>query len=508
MAAVLKIDANGVGLRYAQELSIGVLPGSPVWTPLEPNSFDDFGGEITTLARDPINAGRQRKKGVTTDLDAVAGFESDLTQTNLQDLMQGFVFASFRTKAELAVTSTVNGTQTYNVAANGTLFFANDLLFAKQFQTVAAANGLKTVTSSTGTTVVVTGGIGAANDTTGIISRVGHQFASADLSIVASGSLWALQAAAKNLTQLGLVPGEWIWVGGDTTITQFANFLTGFWGRVRSVSTTQIVLDKTSVTLSADAGTGKTIRIFCGRVLKNEVGANIIRRSYQLERTLGAPDDAFPAQIQSEYVTGAIPDELELTINSADKITANLTFVGRDVEQRSGVTGVKSGTRPSILEAAAFNTSSDFSRIKLSAVDQTTTNPTALFAYVTDMTLTLANNVEPLKAVAVLGAFDAVAGTLEVDVDLTAYFADVAAVTAVRSNADLTLDFIIAKENSGIAIDLPLLSAGNGKVEVEKDEAITIPLELAAATGAKIDAAAFDHTILISFYDYLPNLAQ
>lgn len=507
MAAVLKIDSNGVGLRYTTEQSIGVLPGSPVWTPLEPNSFDDFGGEITTLARDFINEGRQRRKGVTTDLDATGGFETDLTQTNIADLLQGFFFADFRTKNELAVSGTVNGTKTYTVASGGGGYLAGDLLFAKNFATVPAANGLKTVVSSTATTVVVNESIGAANDTTGVISRVGFQFTSADLSIVASGSLWALQAATKNLTQLGIIPGEFIFVGGDTAANCFANALSGFWARVRSVSTTQIVLDKTSVTLSADAGTGKTIRLFCGRVLKNELGSLIKRRSFQFERTLGAPDDAFPAQIQSEYLVGAIPNEAEITIGTADKITASLSFIARDAEQRTGVTGVKTGTRPTPVETSAFNTSSDFSRIKLSKVDQTTSNPTPLFAYVTEMSLTINNNVEPQKAVGVLGAFDAVAGTFEVDVSLTAYFADITAVQSVRNNDDLTLDFVIAKENAGIAIDLPILTASNGKVEVTKDEAITIPLDLAAGTGVKIDPN-LNHTAMVVFFDYLPNLAQ
>lgn len=507
MAAVQKIDANSVGLRYAQEQSLGVLPGSPIWIPLEPNSFDDFGGEITTIARSPINDSRQRKKGVTTDLDAMAGFETDITQANIQDLLQGFMFADFRTKTELAVTTTVNGTRTYNVASGGAGFLAGDLLFAKSFATVSAANGLKTVSSSTATTVVVAESIGAANDTTGIISRVGFQFTSADASLVAAGSLWALQAATKNLTQLGLIPGEWIFVGGDTAANCFANALAGFWGRVRSISTTQIVFDKTSITLSADAGTGKTIRVWIGRALKNEQGTLIKRRTYQLERTLGAPDDSFPAVIQSEYVVGAVPDQAEFSIGTADKATVKLSFKGKDAEQRTAATGVKSGTRPALTEASAFNTSSNIKRIKLSTVDQTTTNVTALFAYVTDLSITLANNVDTNKAVGVLGAFDATAGMFQVDLDLTAYFADITAVAAVRNNSDLTVDMILARDNAGIVVDFPLLAASNGKVTTERDAPITIPLSLEAATGAKIDPN-LNHTMMLVFYDYLPTLAM
>jgi hypothetical protein len=71
----------------------------------------------------------------------------------------------------------------------------------------------------------------------------------------------------------------------------------------------------------------------------------------------------------------------------------------------------------------------------------------------------------------------------------------------------VTIDLALAKENAGIVIDLPLVTLGDGKLEVEQDEPVLIPLSSAAASGALVDAN-MDHTMLMVFFDYLPTLAE
>lgn len=508
MVDAAKIDSNITGLRYAEELTIGVLPGSPVWRPLEPNSYDDFGGKITTVARNPINPSRQRKKGVVTDVEAMASFVQDLTQENMQDLLQGYVYADTRRKAELAL-AVVNGTtKAYEPAAGGTGYRAGDLLFAKNFA-FPVNNGLKTVSGvPTATSVVVTdAALVAETGASGTISRVGFQFAAADLTISNSGGLTTLGATAKDLTQLGLTPGEWIYIGGDSAPTQFATAVNKGFARVRSITATAIVLDKTDATFVTDAGAAKTIQIFFGRFLKNETAGLIKRRTYQLERTLGAPDEALPTQEQAEYLVGSVPSQAEFTIQTADKITTKLTFVALNQELRSAAEGLKSGARPGVDEADAFNTSSDFSRFRMSTYVTGQTAPVPLFAYVTEASVTINNNLTPNKAVSVLGAFDVTAGTFEVGGSVTAYFASVEAIRAVRNNANVTLDFHVVARNKGVTIDIPMITLGDGLAKIEQDKPITLPLSIGASTGAAIDKA-LDFTLGFVFWDYLPNAAQ
>lgn len=506
MAQVNKIDSNVTGLRYAEEASLKTLPGSPVWYPLEPNSYNDFGGNLTKVARNPINPSRQRKKGVVTDLEASGGFQSDLTQSNLADLFQGFFFADFRRKGEEVATN-IDGTNDEFDVASTTGFYVGSLVYAAGHAD-AANNGLHYIDAVvTNTSLGTTSNLVNDASPDGTLVVVGFEGASADLAIDASGTLPALTSVAKDLTELGLVEGEWVYIGGDAAGTQFATAANNGFKRVRSITANRVEFDKSDQAMVTDAGTGKTIRIFLARVLKNETGALIKRRTYQLERTLGAPDDASPSQIQSEYLVGAVANELKLNVPTAEKVTAELSFVGLDFEQRTGATGVKSGDRPALTEADAFNTSSDVTRLNMAVIEAGNEAPTPLFAFVTELSVMVNNNVSAAKAVGVLGGFDTIAGTFAVSGNVTAYFSNVSAISAVRANSNVTLDFNVVKNNAGIVCDLPLIALGDGRASVEQDQAITIPLSMDAATAAAIDAN-LDYTLMMMFFDYLPDAAE
>jgi len=514
MATVNKIDSNATGLSYAEEDSLGVLPVTPDWKPLEPNSYNDFGGQVVTIARNPINASRQRKKGVITDKDASGGINTDLTQTNLQDILQGFFFADLRPKGEEVPTDATATTDLYDVAST-TGFQVGDLINVTGFVDDANNVVAEPITAVVVDTTIEVLGATLVTETppaTAKIVNVGHEAGSADIDVDASGTFPAYTSTVLDFTTLGLVPGEWIFVGGDGASQDFVNAENNGWKRVKSIAANTLTVDKSESTMVTETGTGLEIHFYFGRVLKNESDPTLItRRSYNLERTLGAPDDALPSQIQSQYIVGAVGNTAQFNIPSANKLSTDLAFVGIDSETRSGATGVKSGNRESLVEADAFNTSSDFSRIKLAAYDGTTEAPTDLFAFVQEVTISINNNLSPNKAVGTLGAFEVTAGTFEVSGNITAYFGDVAAIEAVEANTDITLDVIMVAgatgAKAGIAFDMPLITLGDGRPNVEQDQPITLPLTTDAATGAGVDSN-MDHTLLMSFFDYLPNAAD
>ena len=624
-ANLTKIDSNVTGLRFAEELSLCVLPVTPEWVPLEPNSYDSFGGEVTTVARNPINSGRQRQKGVVVDLDASGGFQQDVTQDNLQEIMQGFMFADLRRKNDVGVgrsnkrlgvggefddytitdigaanditvdsrvavsavigvggagyavddivevtdanatvlvrlrvateaggvvltldlvdpvakpdikpiegrthtdTGAAVATTGVNVGfagndlltvtvtyGNGLVWTVGDMLWLAGNDD-AANDGLKTVASLVNNVITVdqTLTTDAAPNAAATMTTVGLQGVAGDIDIT-GGAIPVITSSTMQFDTFGLVPGEFIFIGGDAALEKFTTVVgtdevNNGWARIRSVTANAITLDKTQFLMVTEASTIETVQIFMGRVLKNEATPSLqVRRTYNLERELGAPDPTLPAQIQGEYLVGSVASELTLTMNTADKILADLSFISTDNEQRTGVTGLKTGTRPALVSGDALNTSNDFSRLKMAVLDPLDSNPTALFAFVTDFTISVNNNLSPNKAISVLGAFEVTAGQFNVEGNLTAYFADVTAVQSVRNNDDITLDFAIVKGSAGnkegISVDIPLIALGDGRLNVEQDAPITLPLDMPAAADR-----VFNHTLILSYYDHLPNAAD
>jgi hypothetical protein len=423
--------------------------------------------------------------------------------------MQGFFFADARelpsttplSAAAIPLTSVTAGTDTYAAASGLGAFAALQLVNASGF-TDPANNGLKTVLSSTGATVVVNETLAteASPPAAAKLQAVGFQFASADVDISVTAGIPTLTSTVADFTTLpGLIPGLWVFLGGDAAGERFTNNI-GY-ARVKSIAANAIVFDDTTFTPATEAGTGKTIQMFVGTVIKNEkTPALIKRRTYNIERQLGDG----PTGTQAEYLEGAVANEFTLNIPQAEKLNADVGFIAVDNTYKSGEAGdeIKTGTRVGSLGEDAFNTSSNIYRIKMAILDATTSAPTSLFGYVSDASVTVNNNVSPNKAVGILGAFDTTAGNFEVGGSLTAYFTTTTAVQAVRNNADVGLSIIGAAKNAGFVFDIPLLGLGGGRLAVEKDTPITVPLESAGAENAE------GYTMLHESFSYLPNLAM
>ena len=501
-------SGNLTAISIAEEATPGVLPGTPIWKLQSPNSFSDLGGEYTMVSREGFRPDRQRLKGRTVDLNAGGGFNTDLTKDNLFELMQGALFAD---ASEQTTTKPLNGTaipitnvdsvlDTYDAASGLDSFIAGDLILAEDFSD-PANNGLKTATASTALDVTVSEAlITETPSASAALTKIGFQFDSGAVDIDASGTLPVLKwVSGTALNAIGLSAGDWIYVGGDPASKKFVTPANNGFGRIKTITATEVTFDKFDTTMVSETGTGLTIQIFQAHRINNATTAtDIVERSYQVERTLG--DDG--SGTQSEYLIGAEINELQFNLASTEKITADMTFVAMDSERRSGTLGVKAGTRPDSAEGSAF-VHGDASRIRLALVDEANENATPFATYLTDLTLNLNNNLVANKAIGTIGSVALTPGLFSVSGSMTAYFETIAAANSIAANDAVTLDFAVVHDNAGFLVDLPSITLGDGKPDITVNESIKLPLSMDAAKDDVLD-----FTMSVNQFRYLPQLAH
>jgi hypothetical protein len=509
MSAVSGQDSNLTSVRYALETSQSTLPVTPTWKLLEPNTEPQFGAQLEAVERSFIVDDRMSRKGSIVDIDPQVQIEQDFTLDNQMELMQAVMCGALRGKGQATTVTSASGGNTFNGTGMGG-FAANDLILISGWP---ANNGLHLMASGSSTTVVV--GSTLVNETapsSALLTKVGHQFASTDVLVNAAGSRPILTCTAGDFRELDLIPGETFYIGGDAAGNQFASSANNGAKRVYSVASDGLTLtiDKSNAAMVTDASaTGKSIRIFTGFASKNEQGSNFLKQFVQFERTLGAPDDASPSQVQSEYAVGTVCTEYAFEAPAQGKITATHTFMGTTHERRTGATGVKSGNRPDLAQVDAVNTSSDIRRWRVAQVSGSTNEaPTPLFALIESFSMSINNNINRGTALGVVGMARPTWGRFACTGSFDAYFADVAALTAVIEYADVTIDgFVATPANTGFALDLPLVSLSSDGVTVEQDEPIKLPCDFTAHSGNKYDVT-FDHAAFWTFFPYLPSLAR
>lgn len=499
------IDSNSTGLYVVEEVQAGVIPANPVWLEKEPNTYSDFGSELKTVQRMPINADRRNKKGTVVGLTATAGYETDLTASNLREDMQGFFYADLRRKSYLVATATT--ADGFTVPAGGAAYVAGTLIAAEGASN-PVNNGLFVAVAGSDADNVAVDGLTATTGQAISLRRVGVQFAAGDASLVVGGALPALETVTLDLTTLGLIPGEIVYLGGDDVASTFGTNGRG-WCRVKSVSAHVLTFDKTDFTFLGDAGAGKSIQLFFGEVIRDEDAALKKARSYSIMRQLGKPNLDNPNAVQAEVVTRCVANKLSFKVPEEDKITCDLTFIGADVKYFDDVaTEVPGATYRNVVEVDAINSTNDMKRASMIAYPSDPDSaPLPLMAVFNTFNLDFDNQIKENKAVTKLGAFVLSPGNFMVSGSFTGYFVTVEALRAVRNNADVSFLLAAWKNNKGLALDIPMISLGTKGLDVKMNEPVMIPIDTNAATGRKYDPA-MSHTALMVFFDYLPDVAN
>lgn len=444
-------DSNRVAVRFVEESSLGVTPGSPAFFDLRYTGAPTLAFVPETTTSEEIRADRQ-----VSDLALVGGETSG--ELNFEPsfgakdkLYEGLFYNAFQARyAKLndeggAAQITAVSATAYTVTT-GAALAADDIVRAQGF-TNAANNGFKFVDgTSTATSIVVQGG-GLAVETppaTARINLVGKRAASADL--VAATGPNRVTSTVLNFTTLGLEVGDWVKFAGFAINPANNDFV-----RISAITATQLTFDRVPTGWAADAGTGVRVSIYFGERLVN----GTTRKSFTIEEEFG---DHSPVTYQ--YLRGMVPGSYSLTASAQELLTETIGFSGMNAAYQDSGRLSGASTIPS-KSANVLNASSDVARIALDGAAIAGKN------FVTELVLEIDNNLRYQNAVGSIGAFGIGTGQFSLTGTLNTYFDDKTTAEAVTNNTKTSIDFRLRDQDSHVYLwDLPRVKFSEGAPEV------------------------------------------
>ena len=246
---------------------------------------------------------------------------------------------------------------------------------------------------------------------------------------------------------------------------------------VSSASLTgSVVFDKVSPALQIDStASPNAVDVLFGEFIRNRAvdHADYLERSFQFELTspgLGESAGGV-AEDRYEYSKGNYCNTVGFALPLTDKAVATFAFIGTDTDspvaaQKAGAIAAQSPT-----QRAAFNTSADIARLRITEADED-----GLTTDFKSLTLTLNNNVSPEKVVGTVGAKFVNFGNFFVNLETQLIFTNEAVIQKIRDNETVTMDFVVKNSDGVIAVDIPSMILGGGGREFPRGESVLINL--------------------------------
>lgn len=495
---------NNFATAYAVEQSVGVLPTTPVWKLLEPNTINAFGSTITTVERTPISKDRQARKGTVTDLDSAVEHDADWTMDSFEDFIASFIFANWQ-NSSAQMYSIKSGTGAGNLAAAaaaythdalGAAFAQNTLVFARGFSN-AVNNGLFAVAAAATTTNTPIAGGAQVAETPSLqqaaqLETAGFRFADLTWDDTAK----QIGSVAVDLTTLGLSLGQFIRVGSGAN-----DFTNGaIMGRITAITSALITLDKiTNIGTGTLNGGGNEVAsavdLLYGRFFKNVSvdDSDYLEQYLQFEAAFNNLASPGPGD-EYEYAKGNLANQVTFTLPLTDKATIGFGFIGTDTEPPTGSRATGAATPQNPVKTGALNTSADIARLRITELDET-----GLSTCFKSMALTLNNNVSPEKCLGVLGAQFMNTGNFLVTLEAELLFTNGKVIEAIRQNRTVTMDFGVENDDGGIWVDIPAMTLGNGARSFPVNESILVTL-----SGNAFGDPTLGTSIGVSLFPYMP----
>lgn len=500
------VNTGDISLRFAREASLGKLPAAdPYVRVLEPNSLS-FANEVTSISPNPISADRQRRPGVAVDENPSAEFEHDLTVGVGQEFFPAFVQTKGKGSVTLpsAATTITAGTAASNktitlVEAIPGPTLADEFAFHSAVSSLLWASGWKN-SSNNGLWKLAADPVAASK--TLIASKIKgnpvDEPVDADYSptmeiagIILSGGSNAANRVRKN-TNYDASSNKWtfdttgtntpLWSKLGLSVGQFIS-VNGEYGRITDIidedgppERRMIKLDKTSEALRAfDFDDEDEVIVLFGSFYKNVAvdSDDYLDRTYTFEQELPKGGKAPNNEDVYQYYVGNKCNTMAIAFETANKSTVTFGFVPQQAKKfvESGARTTGFDTDDGLGFNNRFDTSNNQVEFRVANFDED-----ALTVDITSCTLTLNNNVTPIKVMGFKGNKYFGRGGFHVDLEMEAIFTNSDVIDAVVDSIPAGMNFIFENDDGSIALDVPYMKLGGGQLGYPENELVTVSL--------------------------------
>lgn len=485
-------STNRTKLSMVRESTFGVTPANPAWKTQRPTS-SSLAMNPQTVVTAEIREDRQVTDLILVGQDAQGDIGAELgfrkNDDHLEELLQGTwsTYPRILVATEDVEISDVSATTLTVASALGTPFKAGHLVLTEGFNT-AGNNKLARVSSSSATTIVFPASTFTAEAAVpvGASARViGFEGVAADIVATTTGGN-ALTSTALDFTTIGLAVGDWVKIGSSVTDTGFATAANNGWARISAIAANRLSFDVVPTGWAADAGTGKTIRVFVGERLRN----GSTERSNSIERQYL---DHSP--VTYEYFTGMTLSKATLEFASRAVIKMTMTYMGQSgsvtTTRVSGSTDVAAPTND------ILNTSTNVADVSFDGA--TVTGPN----FIMGASIVVDNNMRMQEAVSSVGAVGIGNGEFNVSGSLNVYFGSPAILQKVLDNARTSLSLRAGRQDGNretLLMDLPSIKMSGGSPSVSgKNQDVMLD-----ATFQALMHQTLLYTIALQRFWYMP----
>jgi len=485
-------STNRTKLNKVREVTFGITPTNPAFKEVR-NTSSSLNANPQNVASNEIRGDRQLADTIIVGQQAGGDVGGELSFQTFDDDLEEALQGTWDTHPRI-INATADteisdvSTTTLTVAAGGAAFTAGMLCLMEDFST-AANNKLARVTSSTGTTVVFPAATFTAEGTVPVdasIRQVGFQGASGDLvATVTAGN--ALTSTLLDFTTLDLSVGDWVYIGDGSAGNSFATAGCQGLARISAIAAARLSFDRVPTGWVADAGTGKTLRVFVGDRLVNAS----TKRSNTFERQY--LEHASPSY---EYFTGQTLNVMSLAFGVQSIVTMTKSYVGKEASiDDARISGATDTAAPT---SEVMNTSSDVADIAMDG--STISGPNFVLA----ATLSINNNLRQQNAIGSLGAVGIGNGEFNVQLSqLQTYFGSKDIYEKLLNNTDFNFSVLVqapSTNKEGYLFDLPRCELQTGAPSVSGKNTDVL---LEGSAQALLDPT-LGYTICINRFWYMP----